>query len=344
MGKLELSEPKSSDTEVTRQPENLLHHQDKLKDQSDSNAGQTELLPVQTFNAKNEPQKQAQEVGEKKRIPEVTSHVRRAAEFHQSLDRAIMECDKAIAEGMLDQCMRPLSDFAKQHGTSAALAKAREACESNREHKATQVVRDTVQSAQRQLRSNSAQKAESALKNVKYAIPFARAGVRDEWRRLMEECAAALNGKQSPQKNSSGKRNKTLWYVTILVLLVVMLTAVGVLYYRQRSPERVVSVPARVPAAGVPISEVTDLEINASPWAKVVSIQGQEGNSITLPDGDHVTPIRLDSVKVGTYKVILVGPDGNQEEVECNVSSEEHLCTADVGLPNIKQILTGAQP
>jgi hypothetical protein len=104
----------------------------------------------------------------------------------------------------------------------------------------------------------------------------------------------------------------------------------------------VVGAPASAPAASAAIS--TDLEINASPWAKVVSVQDKSGKSIALPDRNFTTPLRLDAVDSGIYKVTLAGPDNKQQTVECSVSLSEHLCSADMGSPSVDQVLMGEQP
>ena len=88
----------------------------------------------------------------------------------------------------------------------------------------------------------------------------------------------------------------------------------------------------------------TDLEINASPWAKVVSIQDEAGNSVALPDGDQTTPLRLEGINSGTYKVTFARADGEEQTVECKVSAGEHLCAADLGSPDTEQVLMGEQP
>jgi serine/threonine-protein kinase len=108
-------------------------------------------------------------------------------------------------------------------------------------------------------------------------------------------------------------------------------------------PDRVVvNAPVSAPMTRVAIS--TDMEINASPWATVVSVQDTSGTHITLPAGDSTTPLRLDAVDGGTYKVTFRGPDDKQQTVECSLSASEHLCSADMGSPSVKKVLMGEQP
>jgi hypothetical protein len=49
-------------------------------------------------------------------------------------------------------------------------------------------------------------------------------------------------------------------------------------------------------------------------------------------------------VPYGTYDVTLQGADNQQQVAHCVVNADQHLCTADLGAPDIKQILTGERP
>jgi serine/threonine-protein kinase len=211
------------------------------------------------------------------------------------------------------------------------------------------VLLDALQAAQQQLKNSSARKAEELLKGVEYALPFAGVDVRSEWRRLTDECTAVLSAKQPiPKSSATVKRGKPWWYVAASAVVVAAIAVVGISHHRYQAPtpqsapapNATASVPTPTPATSMP----TDLEINASPWAKVVSIQDEAGNSIALPDGDQTTPLRLEEINSGKYKVILAGADGKQQPVECNVSAGEHLCAADLGSPDPEQVLIGEQP
>ena len=104
-----------------------------------------------------------------------------------------------------------------------------------------------------------------------------------------------------------------------------------------RSP---VAVTAPKPVAVVK----TYLEVNASPWATVMKIQNSSGDNIDLSNSDHTTPLRFDGVPAGTYEVTLKGADDREQMLRCEVSEGQHLCAADLGAPEMQQILTGAQP
>jgi len=85
------------------------------------------------------------------------------------------------------------------------------------------------------------------------------------------------------------------------------------------------------------------MEITATPWARVVQIQDSEGKSIRLPE-DSTTPLRLDDLKAGQYKVSLTGPNGDHQIVYCSISGNDNLCTLQVETPDIQEVMTGANP
>jgi serine/threonine-protein kinase len=334
----------NGDPEVTVLADETQRKQDEAEGQCDLTTQFTQiLLKAQAGEIPSSQHKQSREVRAKEDDeagPE--PEPRRAAEIRIAVEKAVVACDRAIAAGKLDHCMRPLNDLAKQYGEGVALATAREACALKRDQKATQVLREAVHAAQRELRNSSPISAEGALKKAESALPFAVADVRSEWQRLQGECAAVLGAKQqTPKSVRPAKRSKARWYVAGSTAAVVALAVVRLLHLQHDATAlqevRAVHAPAH---AVVP----TGLEINASPWARVVGLHDRAGKPIALPDGDHTTPLRLEGLSSGTYHVTLAGADGKQQTVECNVSSGEHLCTANMSLPGIEQVLMGGQP
>jgi serine/threonine-protein kinase len=340
----------NDDAGLTKLLEKTRRKQDEGEGEVGLTAQFTEvLLKAQPGEAPSSPQKKSHEVRAKENKASPAAQPRRAADIRTAVENAVAACDTAIARGELDHCMRPLEDLAKQYGEDPALATAREACESKRGNRATQVLREALQAAERQLGNSSAKKAERALKGVEYALPFADADLRSEWQWLKAECAAALNAKQPISKGSApAKRDNARWYVAGSVVAVAALAVVGLSPGRHEAPAPQTTVAVRAPAPASTVASPaivpTDVEINASPWAKVVSFQDKTGKSIALPDGDQTTPLRLDGVNSGTYEVTFAGADGKQQTVECNVSAAEHLCAADMGTPDTERVLMGKQP
>jgi serine/threonine-protein kinase len=269
-------------------------------------------------------------------------------EIQEAVERAVISCDAAMAANKFDHCLHSLDEAEKQHPGNGVIAAARIACEFKRGQKATQLLRGAFQSAQKHLRNKSARLAEEALREAEYALPYAALNVRDDWKRLKAACEIPQRARQPVSKSEPrAKRRKAGSYAALGLALAAGLLVVGeISYHKHRTPAQPdpvpVNAPASAPVASVAIS--TDMEINASPWARVVSVQDKTGMRVVLPDGDSTTPLRLDAVASGTYKVTLRGPDDKQQTVECRVSASEHLCSADVGSPSVKQVLRGERP
>jgi hypothetical protein len=81
--------------------------------------------------------------------------------------------------------------------------------------------------------------------------------------------------------------------------------------------------PAPVVANGV-------LQLNATPYAEVVSITSDKGKAVALPDGDHWTPLRIEAVPVGQYSVTFKGPDGSSQSQQCAVDSTPQICSIEM--------------
>jgi serine/threonine-protein kinase len=88
------------------------------------------------------------------------------------------------------------------------------------------------------------------------------------------------------------------------------------------------------------------LELNATPFAEVVSVTSEKGTAVALPAGDHWTPMRLDGIPVGRYSVSFKGVDGNIQGQQCDVAQTEQICTIELKPIDdnaIDKIVGGAQ-
>jgi eukaryotic-like serine/threonine-protein kinase len=77
------------------------------------------------------------------------------------------------------------------------------------------------------------------------------------------------------------------------------------------------------PAPPVPLGS---LELNATPYAEVVSITSEKGSAVPLPAGDHWTPMRLDGIPVGKYTVSFKGADGATQGLQCEAAQTAQVC------------------
>jgi hypothetical protein len=88
------------------------------------------------------------------------------------------------------------------------------------------------------------------------------------------------------------------------------------------------------------------LELNATPYAEVVSITSEKGKAVLLPAGDHWTPMRLDGIPAGRYAVSFKEADGSIKSQQCDAAPTEQLCTIEmkpVDDPAIEEIIGGAK-
>jgi serine/threonine-protein kinase len=259
--------------------------------------------------------------------------VREAAEACAAVDEAIAAFDRSLAAGDLKRCMNALDDVARAHGESSVAA-ARLKCETNRRRKADQILRDAIESAQQSVVRGTFREGSGVLRRAETAVPFASPAVRSDHERLTEECKSGSRKIRRPARAITRKRG--LLYIA--GSLGTAAVAAAVLFHVSHRETPVVST---APVKSAAVVERTDMEINASPWAKVLRVQDEAGKDIALPDVDQSTPLRLDGVKPGKYKVVFADAGGQQKTVDCNLSTVTHLCTTDMGIPDIQQILTG---
>jgi len=134
---------------------------------------------------------------------------------------------------------------------------------------------------------------------------------------------------------------KTLVFLLGTGLVVVVLATSLLALWHHEAPANKIAVVAPLTApATAPVP--TFMEINASPWARVLQVQDAAGKSIRLPE-DGETPVRLDDLNAGQYKVILAGPNGDKQVVMCSISAQDHLCVLQIEAPDIQQLIAGAK-
>src|ERR1017187_8483655 len=81
------------------------------------------------------------------------------------------------------------------------------------------------------------------------------------------------------------------------------------------------------PAPVVPLGA---LELNATPFAEIVSVTSDKGKVVALPAGDHWTPFRLDDVPLGRYTVGFKGTAGSTQQQQCAVAQSAQICTIEL--------------
>ncbi|MGA9671463.1 MAG: protein kinase [Terracidiphilus sp.] len=135
---------------------------------------------------------------------------------------------------------------------------------------------------------------------------------------------------QAPVAPVRGKSPVLMIVVIFLVLLVVAGGGAGYWFFLR---------PAPAAPMGV-------LEVNATPYAEVVSVTSDKGKVLPLPTDDHWTPLRLDDVPTGSYAVLVKGPDGSPQSQQCDVGQSIQVCTVvlkPIDDNSIDEIIGGAK-
>jgi eukaryotic-like serine/threonine-protein kinase len=265
----------------------------------------------------------------------------RKTELAQAIEAAVVRCEELLTAGDLSGSLEPFTRLAKKYKDSAELKEARERCEQKRQNAVDAALKGSVSTAREAQRDGAAKRALQELNWTRPLVALASEGIQVEWHAAREEAKDASSRKAAEPANtmSAKKRSKVVIYSAI-ALVVALCVAGGVWATRHRTP------PAAPTAASPPAMAVavTYLEVNASPWATVLKIQNSAEKSIDLPGSNRTTPLRLDGVPAGTYEVTLKGGDDQVQVTHCVISAEQHLCTADLGTPDIQQMLTGDRP
>jgi serine/threonine-protein kinase len=121
------------------------------------------------------------------------------------------------------------------------------------------------------------------------------------------------------------------WGLVIGLVVLVLVAAAGAGYWFFLRP-----------APALPLGA---LELNATPYAEVVSVTSAKGNAIPLPAGDHWTPMRLDGIPVGKYTVSFKSADGTQAE-QCEAAQAAQVCNMvmkAIDHDSIEEIIGGAK-
>ncbi len=144
------------------------------------------------------------------------------------------------------------------------------------------------------------------------------------------------------------KAAKLRWLPVAAVFAVgVPLLATEMLYARRDSlaPAKPAAALAPVKPAPAPVQPVqpaprqASLVVQATPWATVLDVTDASGAAQTLPR-ERSTPLRLDALEAGTYKVRMANASGLEKTVECTAAPGGQLCTAEFAAPDPARFLS----
>ena len=240
------------------------------------------------------------------------------------LQPVALETGDASLEQLLRQANGSLADLARR--IDAVVSRAQSLGEKNIEQ-ALQLLSSQPQDVQqhsrvRELRArlDAAKENEGKAKQTGAAIPMQEAPSTQVT--IRQEKPGS-----EPVKARRGSRVPLL----IGCIVVVVLGAAGAAYWLLR------------PAPAVPMGA---LELNATPFAEVVSVTSDKGKAIPLPAGDHWTPLRLDEIPAGRYDVSFKGSDGSTQSQQCDVAQSPQVCNIElkpIDDTAIEKIIGGAK-
>jgi serine/threonine-protein kinase len=246
------------------------------------------------------------------------------------LQQVALETRDASVEQLLRQATSILAELTRR--SEAVVSRAQALSESNLEQ-ALQFLSSQPPDIQRhsrvrelQARLNSAKEQERQTATMKLVAP---AVPQDE----PPQAAEASPKTQEPAAPAQSARAKSGLPRAVLLgaIAVIVLGAAGAAFWFLRP----------VPAAPQGI-----LELNAVPFAEVLSVTSASGKAIPLPAGDHWTPLRLDNIPPGTYFVDFKGADGSTQKKPCDVAQFEQVCSIElkpIDDQTINEIIGGAK-
>ncbi|MGD0733535.1 MAG: protein kinase [Terracidiphilus sp.] len=288
---------------------------------------------------------------------------------HQTLD-AIRQAGDALQRRDFRNGLQGLESVRQTYGDSPRVASAIAEYKTRRVQFANELLTAAFASATEAIQQGDRERATGALDSVSDVGEFADTGLQANLKKLIKEAQKATPKKpapppapapqvvpvpqplsatqavsipqaasaqqwqplSTPAQAAPPAKSKFPWAVVIIVLIVVLLGGGGAGYWFFLRP-------AAVPPSGA-------LELNASPYAEVLSVTSDQGKAIPLPQGDHWTPLRLDGIPAGKYAVTFKAADGSTQNQSCEVAQTAQICTIEmkpVDDNTIEQIVGGAK-
>jgi serine/threonine-protein kinase len=226
-----------------------------------------------------------------------------------------------------------LESVQQAYGDSPEIAAAIADYTQRRSSVAGQMVTESITSARQAILAKNGNLALEELRKSGDVLDFAPANLQADWKRLAQEASKAAGAKVDTTGSYpivvQAKGPST---AIIAGIAVVLLIVAGALFYVLHSR-----------SSQMAVAPASYLQLNATPFAEVVSITDSKGQLIPLPAGDHTTPLRIDNVPQDSYTVVFKGADGSTKQQHCNLAAD-HLCTAsftEINDSQIDEILAG---
>jgi eukaryotic-like serine/threonine-protein kinase len=269
---------------------------------------------------------QPQEIQELSQISALRQEITRKIEIEGAIQDAITRSDQALANKELHAGMDALESVRRAYGESPVLRQAIAEYEAKRRPAANAMFAAAIEGARKALLRNEATAALEELRRPANFLELADTQVQADWKRLVEEATkgAGVKGASSDSLPIIVQaKSRTGLYVTIALAAIAVIAGALALFLHPRAP----------------VLPATYMELNGIPWATVVHVSDAKGKSVALPEGDHSTPMRLDNLAPGAYKVTFQGADNGQQTLNCQLSSEQHLCSVSFGELDIQKLI-----
>jgi serine/threonine-protein kinase len=282
---------------------------------------------------------QPQEIQQHARVRELRQRLD-AAKERERRDRLAAEAIRAAGDALekreLSKGLEALEAGLRACGDSPQLTAAIAEYKSRRAQVANEMLTAAMAAATQAMQQEDRPRAADVLSRVASAAEFADAGLQENWRSLTGEAGKTpvqipAPKEQVPAKPPevpaqqpvvvpvAAKKKSGAGLAIVFVLLAILLLGAGGAGYWWWFMRPVPAVPMGA------------LELNATPYAEVVSVTSEQtGKSMPLPAGDHWTPLRLDAIPDGRYTVTFKGADGSTQSQHCEVLIIEQVCTIEL--------------
>jgi serine/threonine-protein kinase len=279
---------------------------------------------------------QPQEIQQHPRVRELRARLDASNERERLIGEAIRSAGDALRIQDLRGGLAGLESAQRSYGDSPRIASAIVEYKAGRTKIANELLTAAIQSATQAIQQNDRARAAETLNRVAHAAEFADSELQASLKRLAKEAGTAppkpqaqVKAVAAPTRAKPGSSHALL--IVVIVLLLAGAAGGGYWYWSHRT--------APAPVMGA-------LELNATPYAEVVSVTSEKGAAIALPAGDHWTPMRLDQIPSGRYAVEFKGPDASVQKQQCEVTQSEVVCSIEfkpIDNHAIDQIIGGAQ-
>jgi len=277
---------------------------------------------------------QPQDIQQNARVRELRAKLEAGKEQERVTLEAIRAAGDALQNRDLRNGLSGLESVRRTYGDSPRVSSAIADYKTRRTQIANEAVTAAIASATQAMQQEDRPRAAQELAGVASVAEFADSGLQTNLKRLTKEAGKAAPKKQvkaaaDPAGAKSGFPRALIF--VFVGIAIVLFAAAGAAYWYLR------------PAPAVPMGA---LELNATPYAEVVSVTSDKGTAVPLPAGDHWTPLRLDGVPLGKYTVSLKGADGSTQNLQCEVAQTAQVCSVEMKPIDdnaIQEIIGGAK-